>query len=109
MIGSHELKITTISDQGYPKIIESGLDGKGVQLHSHAPTYAILKTHVWYAVRIKYCVVLSQLFLIHSFSIFLITLFTVSLVKSPVQLYVTFYLLLFFHIVIFNFHVAVIS
>ena len=47
--------------------------------------------------------VLPHLFLIHSFSALLITLFTVALIKRSICLYSTFYLLLFFHKVMFSF------
>ena len=39
---------------GWPS---AGLDGKGVRSHSHAPTHAILKAQVWYASRLKHCMV----------------------------------------------------
>ena len=31
------------------------LDGKGVQLHSHAPSHTILKIHAWYVACLKHC------------------------------------------------------
>ena len=39
---------------GWPS---TGLDGKGVRSHSHAPTHAILKAQVWYASHLKHCMV----------------------------------------------------
>ena len=47
--------------------------------------------------------VFSQLFLIHSFSTLLITLFSISLVKSSVQLYSTFNLLFIVQKITFTF------
>ena len=31
------------------------LDGKGVQLHFHVPSHAILKMHAWYVACLKHC------------------------------------------------------
>ena len=59
----------------------SGLDGKGVQSHSHAPTQVILKTRVICCLPKTLYGVLSQLLLIHSFSTLLITLILISLVE----------------------------
>ena len=47
--------------------------------------------------------VLSQLFLVHSFSTLLITVFIICLIKSLVYLSLTFDLRFFFHIVTFGF------
>ena len=41
--------------------------------------------------------VLNYLFLIHSFSTLVITLFTIALIKCSFRLYSTFYLVFFFH------------
>ena len=49
---------------------------------------------------------LSRFFLIHSFSTLSIIFFTITLCKWTVWLYSTFYLVLFFHIFTFGFHVA---
>ena len=79
----------------------SGLYGKGGAIALARPrtryiknTRAVCRTpKPWYGV-------LSQLFLIHSFSTLLITLFLISLVKS---LHSTLHLLFFVHIVTFSF------
>ena len=65
----------------------SGLDGKGVRLHSHDTAHAIVVCH-------------AELFLIYSFSTLLTSVFLISLAKL---LYLTFYLLFLVHIVTFSF------
>ena len=39
-------------------LLTSGLDGKGMQTHLHAPTHAILKTHMWNVAHLKHCMCL---------------------------------------------------
>ena len=82
----------------------SGLDEKGVHLHkgalAHPRTRHIKSTRVVCRTPKTLYGVLSQLFLIHSFSTLLTTLFLICLVKF---LYLTFYLHFFVHIVTFSF------
>ena len=61
----------------------AGLDGKGMSSHSHTPTPAILKTHVWYVTHLNYCMIMfPHLLMIHSFSTLFITLFSIVPIKS---------------------------
>lgn len=55
--------------------LEAGLDGQGMQLHTHAPAPAILNTHVLSYIPKTLHGVIFQLLLIHSFSTLLSILF----------------------------------
>ena len=78
-----------------------GLDGKGMQSHSHVPVHTILKTHKPNFAHLKYCMICFSLLLINSFPELLIMLLTLS--KCSVCLDWTFYLVFFCHKVTFTF------
>ena len=56
-----------------------GLDGK--DMHSHAPTRAILKTRLWYVELLKHCLVSFSFAHDSSFSTLVISLFNDAMIK----------------------------
>ena len=68
--------------------------------HTHTLTYTLLKRSVVFSHPEMLYGVFPKIFMIHSISRLLIILFTIALIKCSGHTYSTFYLLLFFHVIV---------